>query len=70
VPKPGGDYYIDPSYYADLPWPEFQNLVPRWTRFCWWLSKKLNRSVFGKREFTVEQWDALTPEEQAKELAA
>lgn len=30
-------------------------LISRWTRFCWWLSRKLGgRSVFGKRDMTKE----------------
>ena len=44
------------KFYDPTPSPvEFStaNLASRWTRFCWWLSRKLGgRSVFGKWDLT------------------
>lgn len=36
----------------DLPFPlRTSSVVSRWTRFCWWSSRKLGgRSIFGKRD--------------------
>jgi len=30
-----------------------RNMVPKWTRLCWWLSRKLGGiKVFGKQDLT------------------
>lgn len=49
-PKPDGEREWLPS--GDDPFPEFRSLASRWTTFCWWLSRKLGRSVFGKQDFS------------------
>jgi hypothetical protein len=40
---------------AEMPPLNTKSVVPRWTRFCWWLSRKLGgRTVFGKRDETCD----------------
>jgi hypothetical protein len=38
---------------VEMPPLNTKSMVPPWTRFCWWLSRKLGgRTVFGKRDET------------------
>ena len=55
-PYDGHDDFYTGQGVRDLPPIDFttdKRLIGRWTRFCWWLSRKLGgRTVFGKRDET------------------
>ena len=41
------------DFSGPLPPINTKNLTPKWTRLCWWLSRKLGgRKVFGKWDLT------------------